>query len=298
MADALDQSWGRIDPQRAAAAGVKLVMGYLSNDSSKNWNPQLVKAYLAAGVGCGFNWEDTPGNPFRGASQGQTDAIEACRQLKQIISGVGTTPPTQLSIIFSVDSDVDMSNSAVVAEIVSYFAAARAICHQNGFLIGVYGKADLIEFLHGHGLTDVEWQTLAWSRGRLSPEADLYQGSINNTLANTSVDLDTIEHSQSIGAWWPDGEAPSGSGVPIPPDQPPTTPVRDGMYEVLRNTTTGAVRAAGPNFWRPLEGKTKAATAANITNALSGPLAESKTVRDVSPAGMDWWKAFYVGTAK
>jgi hypothetical protein len=272
---------------------VKLVVGYLSRDPSKNWTADEVKNYLAAGIGCEFNWEDGASAALLGAAQGQRDAIEACRQLKLILAGVGFGPPTQLGIVFSVDQDINVGDPKVMGEIASYFREARAVCHQNGFWCGAYGEADLIDFLHNAGLTDFGWETLAWSGGRLSPNADLYQSSINNTVANSSVDLDTIIHPDRIGAWWPAGEVPAGSGVPI--QLPSTTPVRDGMYDIIRNG--GAVVACGLNYWRHLEGKTPEETARNIAYALSGPLCGTSKVTDVSPAGMGWWKAFYLGTS-
>lgn len=216
--DAVDQSWGRIDPQKAKAAGVKLVMGYLSWDVSKNWTPDWVRRYLSAGIACGFNWEAVQRGPLNGANQGKVDATEACRQLKAIVAAVGT-PSNKLAIIFSVDFDTDPGQYDTLG---AYFSAAMAVCHANGFLCGAYGEADLIEWLYDNGhIDDIQWQTLAWSRGRISPETDLYQSSINNTVANSSVDLNTIIHAGSVGAWWPagSGEAASGGGVEIGSDE-------------------------------------------------------------------------------
>lgn len=70
------------------------------------------------------------------------------------------------------------------------------------------------------------------------------------------------------------------------------------MYEILQNATTGALRAAGPGFWRALEGGTAAETAANLANARTGPLcANGGRVRRVSDPGMTWWKNFYLDQA-
>src|SRR5438067_4602432 len=56
-----------------------------------------------------------------------------------------------------------------------------------------YGEAALVSHLHAAGLTDFEWQTLAWSGGVVSPQADLYQYAINKTLGGASVDFDRID---------------------------------------------------------------------------------------------------------
>lgn len=65
------------------------------------------------------------------------------------------------------------------------------------------------------------------------------------------------------------------------------------MFELIRNEKTGAVRAAGVNFWRALERDTPAATAAAISRARTSPLCVG--MRDVSDEGMAFLKDFYLG---
>jgi hypothetical protein len=72
--------------------------------------------------------------------------------------------------------------------------------------------------LHGVGVVTSEWQTYAWSNGRLSAQADLYQYLNGQQMAGAQVDFDRIIHPDQLGAWWPNGVAPSGGGTPIGDD--------------------------------------------------------------------------------
>lgn len=254
MPDAVDQSWGRVDPKKAVATGVKLVCGYLSHDPSKNWTAQWVRAYHAVGIGVLLNWESDPGRPLLGAAAGHPDGADAVNQAQQLIRAVGYAPKNKVGIVFSCDRD---TTPAQYPQIDAYYRATKELTGMAGFLNGAYGEADLVDHLHASGLTSVEWQTLAWSNGRISPEADLYQSSINNTVANTSVDIDKIMHPATLGAWWaPDSyeESLDSSAVVITP-QPISIP-EDGMFEIIHDTSEPKVGyyAWSLGAWRLIAG--------------------------------------------
>lgn len=196
----LDQSWGFADPKAAAKAGVRVVSMYLSHDQSKNITASDVKAYHKVGIALILNWENNAGAPLAGAAQGRADAVEAVRQAKALIKAVGYRPASRLVIYFSCDKDV---NAGQFGPIFAYYRAAKAVCAAAGFGVGAYGEADLVTALSTARITDAEWQTVAWSRGVLSPAADFYQSSINETFAGASVDFDRIIHAAQLGAWWP-----------------------------------------------------------------------------------------------
>lgn len=202
MPDAIDQSWGYIDPPTTARLGVKLVADYLSYDTSKNWTVAQVKAYHAAGVAVLLNWESEPGRPLLGAGAGREDATEAVRLARALIAQVGQ-PSQAVSIVFSCDRDVNSGQWGVID---AYYSATKAIVNAAGFLNGAYGEADLIDHLKGNGLISSGWETCAWSGGRVSPNADLYQSSINDTLGGASVDFDQILNLPRLGAWLPPGQ--------------------------------------------------------------------------------------------
>lgn len=207
--DGIDQSWGFSNPAQAKAAGVKIVSGYLSHDPSKNWTVAKIVAYFNVGIAILLNWESDAGRPLLGAAAGRQDALDAVAQVEALKRGVGQSPKG-LTIVFSCDRDVSVGD---YPQIESYYRAVEAVLHPLGYRVGVYGEASLVSHLHSLGLTDTEWQTLAWSNGVISSDADFYQYQINGSLGGASVDYDTIIHINDIGAWWPNGESPSGSGT-------------------------------------------------------------------------------------
>lgn len=209
----IDQSWGFADPVEAKRAGVQVVSMYLSHDPSKNASPAKIRAYHAQGIGVLLNWESAAGRPLLGSAAGREDAGSAVAQIHALYTGVGYRPRSKLAIPFSCDRDTNPSQYAAID---GYYAATKAIVEPE-FVNGVYGEADVVEHLHAAGLTGMEWQTLAWSNGRRSPEADFYQSSINDTLGGASVDFDEVIHLTQIGAWWPPGsrwDAPAAEITP------------------------------------------------------------------------------------
>ena len=198
----IDESWAFADPAKLRAAGVQVVSMYLSHDPSKNMTAAKVKAYHAAGIGVLFNWEAVAGAPLSGGPQGSADATSAVQQARDIIAAVGTKPRNRPNIYHSCDTDVNSAQFPIIDE---YYKAARQVEAPAGFGTGVYGEASLVIHLAHAGITDGEWQTVAWSGGVLSPDADFYQSSINNTIAGSSVDFDRLIHPAELGAWWPPG---------------------------------------------------------------------------------------------
>lgn len=195
-ANAIDQSWGFADPKQAKAAGVRVVSMYLSWDASKNATPAKVAAYHAEGIGVLLNWESQAGAPLKGGNQGMADANEAVRLAQALGAPKGTI------VYFSCDRDVNQSQWPTID---AYYRAAKAVCAKAEYGLGCYGEADLAAHLAGAGITDAEWQTVAWSGGRVDPAADFYQTGVNGKLGGASVDFDRIIHEDQLGAWWPDG---------------------------------------------------------------------------------------------
>jgi hypothetical protein len=200
--DAIDQSFSTANPAQAAAAGIKLVCSYLSNDPSKNWTPAEIRSYHAVGIGCEMNWEGFAAEAKGGAAAGTTNATTAVRLADALVAGVGYKSPTKLGIAYSVDFDTTPGDYAVID---AYFRAIRQV-HGGRYLVGAYGEADLIEHLFAAGLIDFGWQTYAWSGGRLSNLADLYQYSNNESLGGAAVDFNRIIDSAALGAWWAPGD--------------------------------------------------------------------------------------------
>lgn len=259
MPDGIDQSWGFADPKQAAAAGVKVVSMYLSNDPSKNATHAKVTAYHAAGIGVLLNWESQAGAPLSGAGQGAADGAEAVRQAQALGAPDGTI------IYFSCDTDTQPGQ---YPSIDAYYRAAGHPVRAAGYGVGCYGEADLVHHLSAAGLTDAEWQTIAWSGGRLDPAADFYQTGINDTLGGASVDFDRIIHPNQLGAWWPPNSPYGGDTV---------TPAQ--MQQILDAITaaTKAAQAAPHDTWAYNQGG-KTAQAWALLQAAANPAATAKAI--------------------
>lgn len=198
----IDQSWGFASPAEAKKRGVEVVMMYLSPDPSKNATVTKITAYFRVMIGVIFGWEATATRALQGADAGAADAAEACRQLKALIQQVGHEPKNRVVIYFAVDFDTDPSQYPALDD---YLTAAGKVCHASGFAIGVYAEADYVEHTAGRKITDAEWQTYAWSGGRVAAAADFLQYLNGQTLGGASVDFDRIIHEHTLGAWWPPG---------------------------------------------------------------------------------------------
>lgn len=203
--DAVDYSFSRADIAKLVAAHIKLVCRYLSHTNGKNLSASEARALLAAGIGILLNWESSADRARQGYAAGVADGRDAAALAKSFGA------PRGCIIYFSVDFQPTASQLAAVGE---YIRGCRdGLAGYYG--TGAYGNDAVVDYLHAHGLTTAEWQTYAWSGGRLSPEADLYQYLNGQTLAGASVDFDKIIHPAVLGAWWPAGHAPAGSGTPI-----------------------------------------------------------------------------------
>jgi Domain of unknown function (DUF1906) len=200
--DALDESWGRISPAAAKRYGIDVIYGYLSHDSTKNLTSAQVRAYHEAGIAVWFGWESGTTRPLQGASAGTADANSAISQLVAHIDALGYAPKSELAIPFSLDQDVSASQ---IRSSWPYFNAANKRMRTRNWWAGGYGEFDLIQFLYGKGLRYGLFQTCAWSDGKISPHASLYQYQIAQTLAGASVDYDRLISAVLLGAWWPPG---------------------------------------------------------------------------------------------
>jgi Domain of unknown function (DUF1906) len=232
--DAVDYSFSRANIAQLVAAGIKLVSRYLSHDSGKNLSAAEAKALLAAGIAVLLNWETYADRAAEGYAAGVADGRDAAALARSIGAPLG------LVIYFSVDfQPVDKQFGAVA----DYFRGVRAGL-AGQFRIGVYGNDDIVDYLHGQRLVEAEWQTYAWSAGRLSPEADLYQYLNGQRLAGADVDFDKIIHPAELGAWWPAGRTPSTDWF----DMADVDDLKNALRAVLNEgTAVGQTNWAGTN---------------------------------------------------
>lgn len=192
IARAIDWAWGRPKPADISKAGYRTVIRYLSHDTSKNLTGAELAADLKSGLDVVVVWESTAGNATKGAIPGKADAMAAVQQLRAL--GAPTHGVRPLCVYLAVDRDVDP------ATVRPYFAAARAVLHAAGFRCGGYGSKRVVEDLQARKLTDLAWQTAAWSHGQVSGTARLYQNARTASVDGVTVDIDEIR-SSDYGGW-------------------------------------------------------------------------------------------------
>lgn len=195
--DAVDFSFDRVSGATLAKAGIKLAARYLSHTPKKNLTADEATDLRSHGVGVLLNWESGAGRPLLGSAAGAADAADACLLAGQIGAPRGCT------IYYSCDRDVNASQYDAIA---NYYTAAKH-ASAGRYRVGVYGEFEIVEELHRRGVVDGEWQTYAWSGGRLSIQSDLYQYLNSQRMAGAAVDYDHIIHAADLGAWWPAGSA-------------------------------------------------------------------------------------------
>jgi hypothetical protein len=202
--------------------GARVIMGYLSNDASKNLSSAEIKAHHGQGVGVVLGWESMTGRALGGAATGTADAQVALAQMKQHAANLGYGPKVPVAVPFAVDQDV---NAGQFPQILAYLNAAQKVFDADKsirLVASAYGEFDLIEYLAGHGISRGLFQTYAWSGGKISTHTDLYQFNNGQTVEGYSVDFDKVLNVHALGAWWPPNHPLNQPPKPAPKPTPAT----------------------------------------------------------------------------
>ncbi|KMZ43998.1 DUF1906 domain-containing protein [Bacillus sp. FJAT-27238] len=179
------------DKARAmAAAGMKFVCRYLV-PASMQWKRLTraeAEAITAAGMQVVSVFQRGTNDAAGGAANGQRDGAAAFQEAKQIGQPNGT------AIYFAVDYDAQTKDYAAIEAYLK--AAAKEL---PGYSVGVYGSYAVVEEMAKRGACKNFWQTYAWSRGKLSKAANLYQYKNGQELAGHTVD-----YNDALGGegWW------------------------------------------------------------------------------------------------
>lgn len=152
----VDYAWQVPSVAAIKAAGYQGVMRYLSPDVSKNLTAGERDALHKAGLSIGLVWESTANRAGQGHQAGANDAAEAEAQAKAL------GYPASCPLFFAVDFD------ASPFDVAPYFQGVRSVATGA---IGIYGSARVVEGVP----VKWKWQACAWSAGRVSNQAHLYQ---------------------------------------------------------------------------------------------------------------------------
>ncbi len=142
----------------------------------------------AAGMQVVSVFETSADRPKGSATAGQTDGREALAEARLIGQPAGS------AIYFAVDWDAQPNDCDAIE---AYLWAAAA--EIKGYVIGVYGSYAVVEEMARRIPGIRIWQTYAWSRGRKSDKAHLYQYQNGVKVAGHPVDLNEC---YGGAGWW------------------------------------------------------------------------------------------------
>ncbi|CAG7643806.1 hypothetical protein PAESOLCIP111_04560 [Paenibacillus solanacearum] len=171
-----------------AADGYSFVCRYLVPSGWKRLTAEEAAVISEAGLNIVSVFETTANRPLGGRSAGLADGATAAQTAYSIGQPPGST------IYFAVDFD---ATSNQMQTVIDYIRAASEATPD--FNTGVYGSYAVVEAVSASGACSRFWQTYAWSSGKLSGAAHLYQYR-NNVQANgITIDLD---ESYGNEGWW------------------------------------------------------------------------------------------------
>ncbi|WP_372663246.1 glycoside hydrolase domain-containing protein [Cohnella sp.] len=163
-----------------AAEGAKFAVRYLVPQSYawKRLTRSEADTIVGAGMKLASVFQLGTDRPAGGEANGKADGKAAHLEAIAIGQLVGS------AIFLAVDYDAQPKDYDAIE---AYLRAAQA--ELFGYHVGVYGHYGVIEEMALRGACKFFWQTYAWSGGKKSERAHLYQYKNNTKLGGVSVDL-------------------------------------------------------------------------------------------------------------
>lgn len=177
-----DASGQRPTPATVKAYGATGVIEYVSDYPSKNVTKAECAAYVAAGLGIAFVWEDTTTDAFAGYDAGYAAGKKAVAQLEALGCPAGV-------VVFAACD----SNSATPAQVAPYFQGWAKAVREGGYLDGIYGNGAIC----AAGLCTYRWKVETW--GSETGVAHLIQ-QVNNPAPHPN-DTDANQVLHGIPTW-------------------------------------------------------------------------------------------------
>lgn len=163
----LDFSATKPDGPTLKRLGFTFVLGYLKPPpNSKELDAGHLAAYLAAGLEVGMVWETTATRALSGTTGGHEDGVAALQRA----AAVGY--PRGCVIFTAVDFN---PTAAQLPTVLAYVDAFADVVGAGGYPPGAYGGLATVEAAHARRPSLYLWQAAAWSGGKLSAHAHLYQ---------------------------------------------------------------------------------------------------------------------------
>lgn len=194
VAYGIDEAWDKLTPDQMKTAGRSFVIGYAGeNTTGKNLTPDQVAAYHAAGIAVIFVYEFSTTAVHGGASAGSANARLTVSQAR------AAGYPEGCALAFAVDENTSPHPSIVDA----YAKAFTSVSHANHYRSMDYGGLATVKRCADLKLTDLHWQTYAWSNGVWDDRAAIRQVQNGVVIAGKNVDLD-VAMVPDFGAWMGD----------------------------------------------------------------------------------------------
>ncbi|WP_028547403.1 DUF1906 domain-containing protein [Paenibacillus sp. UNC451MF] len=168
--------------------GYVFVARYLVPPSWKALTTKEVKSICDAGLQIVSVFETTADRALGGRSAGLKDGATALALAAQMGQLEGST------IYFAVDFD---ATPAQMSTVIAYIKGASDAT--PGYNTGVYGSYAVVEAVYSAGACSRFWQTYAWSGGKKSTVANIYQ-YLNDIVVN-GIGID-LNDSYGQEGWW------------------------------------------------------------------------------------------------
>ncbi|GAA4856186.1 hypothetical protein GCM10023310_39170 [Paenibacillus vulneris] len=168
--------------------GYVFVARYLVPSSWKALSVKEVQSICNAGLQIVSVFETTADRALGGRSTGLKDGAIALDLAAQMGQPPGST------IYFAVDFD---ATPAQMSTVIAYIKGASEAT--PGYNTGVYGSYAVVEAVYAAGACSRFWQTYAWSGGKKSSVANIYQ-YLNDIVVN-GIGID-LNESYGQEGWW------------------------------------------------------------------------------------------------
>lgn len=176
-----------------ASDGYSFAARYLVPSGWKALKMEEAEIINQAGLDIVSVFETKADRALGGYGAGMVDGVTAAKVAKQIGQPEGSC------IYFAVDFEATASQMDTV---IDYIQAASKVTPD--YTTGVYGSYAVVEAVRKAGACSRFWQTKAWSYGRKSAAAHIYQydcGPQGLGLSMNGVDVDLNEGYGNEGAW-------------------------------------------------------------------------------------------------
>lgn len=236
----IDEAWAKLDPALAASQGFGFIVGYVSQDESKNLTTSDIQRIHAAGLAVAFVMEYNASAALGGRPAGIDDGNVALQHFATL--GV----PSHVAC-YSAGTDFNV----LPGEMSTCWAFEQGFAStmdNGGYRYGAYTGYPFGLYMTQRNYVGFIWQTYAWSNGAWLANAALRQTSNGVHIAGIDLDIDESEV-VDFGQWNPGSDPLVNKEIPVVfKFVVPDGPVAGGIYYGL----------IGGGFWWMPDGATQA----------------------------------------